>query len=210
MAEETILIVEDDAIISMRLQEMLNAWGYCTFIASSGEIALEKIGDVLPGLILMDIQLGGEMDGIQAAEQIRTRLGLPTIFITAYSDEELLERAKLTEPYGYLVKPVQEKELRSTVEMVLFKHSMDQKLRESEAKFRTLAESTSTAILIYQGENWVYANPAAEEITGFSISELLNMHYWEIAHPEHRSLVQQWEAAGWQVKMRQDATLFKS
>ena len=195
MAKETILIVEDDAIISMRLQEMLNAWDYRTFIASTGEIALEKIGDVPPDLILMDIRLDGKMDGIQAAEQIHSRLGPPTIFITAYSDESLLARAKLTEPYGYLVKPVQEKELRSTVEMVLFKHSMDQKLRESEMKFRTLAESTSTTILIYQGDKWVYANPAAEEMTGFSSAELLNRYYWEIACLEHRSLVQQWEAA---------------
>jgi PAS domain S-box-containing protein len=195
MDRKTILIVEDDAIISMRLQEMLNAWEYHTLIASTGEIALEKVGDLHPDLILMDIRLDDKMDGIQVAEQIHARSGPPTIFITAYSDEALLTRAKLTEPYGYLVKPVQEKELRSTVEMVLFKHSMDQKLRESEAKFRTLAESTSTAILIYQGDKWVYANPAAEEMTGFSSADLLNMHYWEIAHPEHRSLVQQWEAA---------------
>ncbi len=195
MAKETILIVEDDAIISMRLQEMLNAWEYRTVVASSGEIALEEIDSVHPDLILMDIGLEGEMDGIQTAEKIHSHLGPPTIFITAYSDETLLERAKLAEPYGYLVKPVQEKELRSTVEMVLFKHSMDQKLRESETKFRTLAESTSTAILIYQGDDWVYANPAAEEITGFSSAELLNMHYWEIVNPEHSSLVQQWEAA---------------
>jgi PAS domain S-box-containing protein len=195
MAEDTILIVEDDAIISMRLQEMLNAWGFRTLIAPSGEIALEEVDGLHPDLILMDIQLGGEMDGIQVAEQIHACLGPPTIFITAYSDEELLERAKLTEPYGYLVKPVQEKELRSTVETVLFKHNMDQKLRESEAKFRSLAESTSTAILIYQGEDWVYANPAAEQMTGFSSAELFMMHYWEIVHPEHRSLVQQWEAA---------------
>jgi PAS domain S-box-containing protein len=187
MARETILIVEDDAIISMRLQDMLNAWEYRTFIASSGGSALEKISSVQPDLILMDIRLDGNMDGIQVAEQIHAYSGPPTIFLTAYSDEELLERAKLTQPYGYLVKPVQEKELRSTVEMVLFKHSMDQKLRESEAKFRTLAESTSTAILIYQGDDWVYANPAAEE--------MLKMHFWEIVHPEHRSLVQQWETA---------------
>ncbi len=195
MAKETILIVEDDAIISMRLQEMLNAWEYHTLIAATGEIALQKVGDVHPDLILMDIRLDDEMDGIQVAEQIHACSGPPTIFITAYSDDALLTRAKLTEAYGYLVKPVQERELRSTVEMVLFKHSMDQKLRESEAKFRTLAESTATAILIYQGDQWVYANPAAEEMTGFPSADLLDMHYWEIAHPEHCSLVQQWEAA---------------
>jgi PAS domain S-box-containing protein len=195
MDKVTILIVEDDAIISMRLQDMLNAWDYRTCITSSGETALEKTRAVQPDLILMDIRLDGMLDGIQVAEQIHADSGPPIIFITAYSDEGLLERAKLAEPYGYLVKPVQEKELRSTVEMVLFKHSIDQKLRESEAKFRTLAESTSTAILIYQGDDWVYANPAAEEITGFSSTELLEMHFWEIVHPDHRSLVQQWEAA---------------
>jgi PAS domain S-box-containing protein len=195
MVKETILIVEDDAIISMRLHDMLGAWEYRPFIASSSRVALEEINRVHPDLILMDIQLDGEIDGIQTAEKIHARSGPPTIFITAYSDKELLERAKLTEPYGYLVKPVQEKELRSTIEMALFKHGMDQKLRESETKFRTLAESTSTAILIFQGDDWIYANPAAEEMTGFSSAELLKMHYWEIAHPEHCNLVRQWEAA---------------
>jgi|GEM_PF-1918221 len=195
MAKEKILIVEDDAIIAMRLQEMLSAWEYRTQVASSAKGALDEISRLSPDLVLMDICLDGNLDGIQAAEQIKDQFGPPTVFLTAYSDELLLERAKLAEPYGYLVKPIQERELRSTVEMVLFKHSMDRKLRESEEKFRTLAESTSTVILIYQGDAWVYANPAAEEITGYSIAELLKMHFWEIAQPEHRSLVQQWEAA---------------
>ncbi len=143
MSGEKILIVEDDAIIAMRLQDTLDNWGYGTAIIPSGEKALEWIDQFHPDLVLMDIRLDGRMDGIQAAEQIRANLGPPTIFLTAYSDEELIERAKLTEPYGYLVKPVQERELRSTMEMALFKHRMDEKLRRRVAELEAVNRISS-------------------------------------------------------------------
>jgi two-component system sensor histidine kinase UhpB len=132
----------------------------------------------------MDIRLDGNLDGIQAAQKIQADGGPPTIFLTAYADEELLERAKLAEPYGYLVKPVHERELRSTIEMALFKHQMDRRLRDSEEKFRTLAETISTAILIFQDGCCVYANPAAERISGYPIEELLGMDYRALLNPE--------------------------
>ncbi len=143
MAGEKILIVEDDAIIAMRLQDTLDNWGYGTAIIPSGEKALEWIDQYHPDLVLMDIRLDGKMDGIQAAEQIRANLGPPTIFLTAYSDEELIDRAKLTEPYGYLVKPVQERELRSTMEMALFKHRMDENLRRRVAELEAVNRISS-------------------------------------------------------------------
>jgi response regulator RpfG family c-di-GMP phosphodiesterase len=143
VAGEKILIVEDDAIIAMRLQDTLDNWGYGTAIIPSGEKALEWIDQFHPDLVLMDIRLDGRMDGIQAAEQIRANLGPPTIFLTAYSDEELIERAKLTEPYGYLVKPVQERELRSTMEMALFKHRMDEDLRRRVAELEAVNRISS-------------------------------------------------------------------
>ena len=143
MSGKKILIVEDDAIIAMRLQDTLDNWGYGTAIIPSGEKALEWIGQHNPDLVLMDIRLDGKLDGIQAAEQIRANLGPPTIFLSAYSDEELIERAKLTEPYGYLVKPVQERELRSTMEMAMYKHRMDKKLRRRVAELEAVNRISS-------------------------------------------------------------------
>ncbi len=143
MAGEKILIVEDDAIIAMRLQDTLDSWGYSTTIISSGEKALEWIEQFHPDLVLSDIRLEGKMDGIQAAEQIRTRKGPPIVFLTAYSDEELIERAKLTEPYGFLVKPVEERELRSTIEMAFFKHRIDGDLRRRVAELEAVNRISS-------------------------------------------------------------------
>ena len=187
MDKETILVVEDDAIISLRLQDTLENMGYRVLRASSGEVALKNITDAQPDLVLMDIGLDGNLDGIQAAQKIQADGGPPTIFLTAYADDELLERAKLAGPYGYLVKPVHERELRSTIEMALFKHQMDYRLRDSEEKFRMLAETISTAILIYQDDCCVYANPAAERISGYSIEQLLRMDYRALFYPENHS-----------------------
>src|SRR5512133_3381843 len=132
MGQSTILIVEDDAIIAMRLQKTLESWGYRTQWALSGEKAIQEARSSGPDLVLMDIKLDGQMDGIQAAEQLRQQLSLPTIFLTAFAEDDVLLRARLAEPYGFLIKPVADRELRSTIEMALYKHQMDQRLRESE------------------------------------------------------------------------------
>lgn len=138
MANDRILIVEDDAIISAHLRSVLTDNGYRPAAVSSGEEAINKAVEMQPALVLMDIRLAGEMDGVEAAKQIRERVDVPVAYLTAYASDALLQRAKTTQPYSYLVKPIQERELVATIEMALYTHEMSQRLRESEEKNRAV------------------------------------------------------------------------
>ncbi len=125
-----ILIVEDESIIGMYLKSTLIQIGYdVVSVAISGEQALQQVKRTLPDLILMDINLPGDLDGIETAEHIRSAHDLPIIYLTANSDDSFIERAKLTDPLGYLIKPVHAKELRVTIEMALYKHQMERSLK---------------------------------------------------------------------------------
>jgi PAS domain S-box-containing protein len=140
MANENILIAEDDGIIAARLQSILNKLGYAVpAMVASGEDAIRQAAKVQPDLVLMDVELAGEMDGIEAGGQIRAQSGIPVVYLTAYLDDTLLQRAKMTEPYGYLVKPVQDRELRATIEVAIYKCRLDWQLRESEERYRAVA-----------------------------------------------------------------------
>src|SRR6266545_3318443 len=120
-----ILVVEDEKIVAKDIQRTLSGLGYSVVgIASSGEEAVRKSAELRPGLILMDIRLGGAMNGIQAAGLIREQLNAPIVYVTAFSDSETLARAMSAEPFGYIVKPFKETDLRSTIELALYKHSM--------------------------------------------------------------------------------------
>jgi CheY-like chemotaxis protein len=115
-AEIKILIVEDEIIIAKEIQNSLRGLGYpSSTIVKSGEVAIKIVREIHPDLILMDIMLQGNIDGIQAAEHIRERFDVPIIYLTAYSDDKTLERAKKTEPSGYILKPFEETELRTTI-----------------------------------------------------------------------------------------------
>ena len=119
-------------------------------IFDTGEEAIEKAGELKPNLVLMDIVLKGEMDGIDAAQKIRELFDIPIIYLTAYSDEKTLQRAKVTEPFGYVLKPFEDREIQSAIEMAIYKHKMEQQLKESEEKYRKLIEKflrVSTEIL---------------------------------------------------------------
>ena len=132
MQQTKILIVENDGTIIVRLEKLLRSWGYDVLLAGSGEIALPLAEEQTPDLALMDIRLGegaGEMDGIETAQILRSRFDIPSIYLTAYTDEEFLQRARQTEPYGYLVKPLQELSLRSTLEMATAKLEVDRQLK---------------------------------------------------------------------------------
>jgi signal transduction histidine kinase/CheY-like chemotaxis protein len=132
-----ILIVEDEWLIAEITQKTLERLGYeVVSVAVSGEEAIRKAEECKPDLVLMDIVLEGDMDGIEAAGQIHSRFGIPIIFQTAYSDEKILERAKEIEPFGYLIKPVQERELYASIKMALYKHEVDEKLKENQEKLR--------------------------------------------------------------------------
>ena len=123
MVNEKILVVEDEELIGQDIKILLEDLGYEVLdLVPSGEEAISLVGKVNANLVLMDIMLEGEMDGIEAAHQINNDFGIPIIYLTAYRNEEILERAKLTEPYAYIVKPFEERELRTNVEIVLNRH----------------------------------------------------------------------------------------
>ena len=115
MAKTRLLVVEDDGPSARLMAAMLKSLGYAVpAVVSSGEEAIKKAGEANPDLMLMDIHLGGDVDGVQAAEEICTRLDIPVVYVTAYADDETLRRAKIAEPYGYVLKPVQARELHAT------------------------------------------------------------------------------------------------
>jgi len=141
MKDFRVFIVEDEAIVADDIAESLRSFGYSVAgTAYSGETAVEKIAQARPDLVLMDIHLAGSMDGVETAAQIHTTSDVPIIYLTAYADRTLLERAKLTQPYGYIIKPYDERELQSVIEMACYKYGMDKKLKISEDRLRTLNE----------------------------------------------------------------------
>jgi CheY-like chemotaxis protein len=133
MQPATILVVEDELIVAMDLQGQLIAMGYSVpAVAITGQGALEKTAKIHPDLVLMDIRLKGDMDGIEAAEQIRASHGVPVVYVTAYSDEDTLARARITEPRGYIVKPLNERTLCSTLERALQSHETGADVKQAE------------------------------------------------------------------------------
>ncbi|MBU7046575.1 MAG: PAS domain S-box protein [Theionarchaea archaeon] len=164
MAE--ILIVEDERIVAEDIKERLKNLGYTSSVAPSGEKALQETGKTSPDLVLMDIVLGGTIDGIEAA-QILHSLDIPVIFLTAHADEKTLEQAKLTEPYGYLVKPFEDRELHATIEMALYKHKMEKRIKESRQQLITTLKSMGDAVIVTNEEGVItFMNPVAEALTG--------------------------------------------
>ena len=167
MVNETLIfIVEDDPIIGKHLHRLLVEFGYqVAGPVTRGEDAVTQVSQCHPNLILMDTTLEGEMDGIQAAEEIRAVYDIPIIYLTGYTDKKTLLRAKVTDQFGYLIKPFDERGLQTTIEMALSKHHLENEILKSEIKFRTLVENIGDGIAIVdQNEVITFANPAAEKI----------------------------------------------
>jgi PAS domain S-box-containing protein len=151
-----VLIVEDEALMARILHESLQQLGYSVLgTALSGEEAVQRVAETQPDLVLMDIKLQGEMDGVQAAEQIRTRFDIPVIYLTGCSDDATLQRAKLTEPYGYILKPFERRELHTHIEIALYKHATEKSLRQYRDQLEQLvtertAELTQSNLQLQQ------------------------------------------------------------
>ena len=127
-----ILIVEDESIVGLDIQKRLVRMGYdVSAVVASGEAALASARKSPPGLVLMDIHIQGGMDGVETATLIRRRMDIPIVFLTAYSDENTLERAKATEPYAYVLKPFKDRELKTTIEIALYRHSIERELQQA-------------------------------------------------------------------------------
>jgi len=191
-----IMIVEDEPVLAKYIKEQLQKNGYSVAaMASKGEEAVKRVEEIQPDLVLMDIQLAGAMDGIEAAEKIHERFNIPLIYLTAFADNETLERCRITEPFGYLVKPFEPRALLSTIEITFYKHRLEKQLKESESRFRTLAESAPVGI--FQTDlngNCIYVNEKWCEIVGLTPAEAMGNGWSGGLHPEDReSIFSQWQ-----------------
>ncbi|MCB0225189.1 MAG: response regulator [Anaerolineae bacterium] len=173
MPSAQILVVEDKTIIAKDIQQTLRGLGYDALAtAPSGEEAIQKATELKPDLVLMDIRLKGELDGITAAAQIQTHFDIPVVYLTAHADEETIQRAKLTGPFGYILKPFAEKELHIAIEMALHMHNLERKLKNQERWLAATLESIGDAVLTTDADGKIiYLNPVAQALTGWTLAE---------------------------------------
>lgn len=184
MTHARILVVEDEVIVARTIASQLNQLGYIvTGTASSGKAAIAKASETKPEIVLMDIVLKGDMDGIAAAGYIRECLDIPIIYLTAYGDNHTLERAKLTQPFGYIVKPFTIKDLQLAIEIALLKHKLECDLRENRDQLATILNSMSDAVIATDDQGIVtFMNPASELLTGWQSEEALGSEVSKIFH----------------------------
>ena len=182
MAKAKILVVEDEAITAMDIQNRLKELDYdVPAIAASGEGAIKSVEEIEPDLVLMDIVLKGDMDGIEAAEQIHDRFDVPVVYLTAYLDEERLEKTKGTAPLGCIIKPCDDKELRPTIEMALQKHKLEKALRNAEQDWRNSFNSLDDVMLIIDRDfNIEKINGIGLKLLGKSKEEVIGEKCYQV------------------------------
>ncbi len=207
MENKNILIAEDESIIALELKETLANLGYkIAGTVNSGEKVMQKVKSDPPDLILMDIRLKGEQDGIETAAKIRSESNIPIVFLTAYLDDERLSRAKLTMPFGYLLKPVKQRELKVTIDMACYVAQIDAKRRQAEdtvkrnaEKFKLLYER---APLSYQSLDekgyFIEVNNSWLNQLGYTRDEVIGRNFAEFIHPN------------WQDHFKENFPRFKS
>ena len=177
-----ILIVEDESIVAQDLQFTLEDLGYgVPAIANTGESAIGKVVEYQPDLILMDIRIIGEMDGINTASIILERFDIPVVYLTAHADKDTLARAKLTSPYGYIIKPFVESELHTTIEIALYKYQQEQQLKKNVRWLQTVLNSISDGVIAADRQGDItFLNPAAETLTCLSFQQVLGKKASEV------------------------------
>jgi PAS domain S-box-containing protein len=185
MRTKTIMVVEDELIVAEDLTRWLISLGYTIAArAAAGREAVQRCEATRPDLVLMDILLPGDMDGIQAAEEIRRRFDIPVVFITASSDDATLARAKVSEPFGYILKPFDERGLYSTIEMALYKHQSEKRMRESEERFRLLFENAPVPFQSLDADGHILrVNKAWLELFGYLQDEVIGRWFGEFLTP---------------------------
>jgi two-component system, cell cycle sensor histidine kinase and response regulator CckA len=186
-----VLIVEDESVNAAVIEHQLKKLGYSVAgIATSGEEALELAQKTKPDVVLMDIQLEGKMDGVEAAITIRKEMGIPVVYLTGNSDEQTIERARITEAFGYLHKPIQEREVHSTLQLALHKAEIEARVRDERKWFATTLRQISDAVIAADATGAVkLVNPAAQQATGWKEEDAMDRdlsEIFQILEPETR------------------------
>jgi PAS domain S-box-containing protein len=198
MANAQILVVEDENTIAVTIQDTLKTFGYAVpAIVCSGEEGIQKIAELQPDLVLMDIRIEGAMDGVEAAEKIRSDFNIPVVYLTAYIDDDTVQRAMVTEPFGFVLKPFKPTDLHVAIELALYKHKMEMKLKESEQLLSTILENIDDAVISVDTNGCVtFINPAAEKLTCCGQKDAIGKNLTELFHimddqkqPLRRSLI---------------------
>lgn len=182
MAKGRIMVVEDEGVVALQIRESLQGMGYeVPLVALTGEEAVARLLETEPDLVLMDIQLKGALSGIDTAQRIRKRLDVPIVYLTAFSDAETLVQAQLTEPYGYILKPFEEKGLHAIIQMSLLKHSRAHSFRDNGWWMSAVAASMVEAVLISDPKGYVkFVNPSMEVLLGRRQPDVLERRLSEL------------------------------
>ncbi|MER3478563.1 MAG: hybrid sensor histidine kinase/response regulator, partial [Leptolyngbya sp. ERB_1_2] len=170
-----ILVVEDESVVAWHVQEVLHTLGYQVIaIATNARQAIQIAADHRPDLVLMDISLHGKSDGVSAAEYLYLNLNLPVVYLTAHADEYTLRRATQTSPFGYLLKPFQEADLHSTIQVALRRHQMEVAIKDAQQWYATTLVSIGDATIATDVDGFItFMNPAAEFFTGWTQEQAL-------------------------------------
>jgi PAS domain S-box-containing protein len=195
MTPARILIVEDDRIVARDISQQLARIGHSVVgMTANGEEAIALAFDSRPDLILMDVRLAGTLDGVETALRIREQYRIPVVYLTAYADDDTVTRASMTEPFGYLLKPFENSQLRTVIEMALYKHNAERRLRESERRYAATLSSIGDAVIATDNEARItFLNPVAEQLTGWTHEEALGLPVGEVfvvIHDESREPVE--------------------
>ena len=189
MTGRKILVVEDELIIGEHVRVSLEILGYQVGeVLSSGKQALQAAEAERPRLVLMDIGLKGEMDGVETARRIQESLDIPVVYLTAGSDPDTFRRASATEPFGYIIKPFQKEHLAATVEMALHKHGLEKRLRESEERYRSVFETVAASIAMTDRDGYVL-DISPHHVATIGRGQIPREDYLGIKIAEHSSIV---------------------
>ena len=178
----SILVVEDEAIVRADMEDYLKTFGYrIAGSVATGEEARRLARELGPDLVLMDIMLAGKMDGIQAGKHIQSKLGIPVVFVTAHADEHTLERAKLNAPFGYILKPFNDRELRTAVEIAIFRHRTEEELRRLQGWLKAILDNMGEAVVVT--DKWGFItliNERAAALTGWNEKKAIGKELNEV------------------------------
>ena len=176
MEKKKIFVVKDESIVSLEIQSRIKHLGYLVSgTAASGDEAIRKVIDLKPDLILMDIRIKGDMDGIETAAEIKKIYDIPVIFLTAYADPVTIQRAKITDPFGYIIKPFEERELHISIEIALYKDHTQKLIREKDKWLTAILRSVGDAVIATDTQGKIkFINHVAERLTGYTKEEAIN------------------------------------